>query len=62
MEKAIRIDPNFAKAHNSLGVILARMGKIDEGLSHLQKAVRLQPNYEEARKNLEIVQSIKTKH
>jgi len=54
------VDSNFAKAHNSLGVILAKSGRIDEGLSHLQEAVRLQPDYAEAKRNLEIVQGIKS--
>jgi Flp pilus assembly protein TadD len=48
----LKINPNFAKAHNSLAVALAQKGKTDEAISHLRKALQLQPDYEEAKRNL----------
>jgi Flp pilus assembly protein TadD len=51
-EKALKINPRFAKAHNSLAVVLAQKGRTDEAISHLRKALEIQPDYEEAKRNL----------
>ena len=43
------IDESAAKAHYSLGVLLASSGRPNEGLAHLTRAVEFQPSYVEAR-------------
>jgi Flp pilus assembly protein TadD len=43
IHNALELDPDFADAHNMLGIILARTGKVDEGIAHLQRAVALIP-------------------
>lgn len=42
-EMALEHDPNHAKAHNNLGVILWNEGKLDEALEHFQKAFSVLP-------------------
>jgi tetratricopeptide (TPR) repeat protein len=43
------IDESAAKAHYSLGVLLASLGRSNEALEHLTRAVDFQPSYVEAR-------------
>ena len=43
------IDESAAKAHYSLGVLLASSGRANEALEHLTSAVTYQPTYVEAR-------------
>lgn len=42
------IDETAAKAHYSLGVLMASSGRGDEAIAHLSAAVRFSPNYVEA--------------
>ena len=44
-------------AHNGLGVVLVRTGRVTEGVAHLKECVRLRPEYERGRANLEAVLS-----
>jgi tetratricopeptide (TPR) repeat protein len=50
--EAIRIRPDYAEAHNNLGLVLIQSGKDEEGIAALREAVRLAPAYAEARTNL----------
>jgi tetratricopeptide (TPR) repeat protein len=43
LEQALDGDPNFALAHNNLGVILGQTDRVDEAIHHLQEAIRLEP-------------------
>jgi tetratricopeptide (TPR) repeat protein len=43
------IDESAAKAHYSLGVLLASSGRSNEAMEHLTRAVNFQPSYVEAR-------------
>ena len=52
LQKAIKIDPRFAKAHNSLGVLLVRRGKWDEAMDQFQETLRIDPANKDAEKNL----------
>jgi len=45
-------DETAAKAHYSIGVLLASAGRGREAISHLQDAVKFNPNYLEARQGL----------
>ena len=49
---AIRIRPDYAEAHNNLGLVLIQSGNDEEGIAALREAVRLAPAYAEARTNL----------
>jgi tetratricopeptide (TPR) repeat protein len=44
--------PEFARAHNGLGLALYLLGKHDEALEHFQRALELDPEYNEVRNNI----------
>jgi lipoprotein NlpI len=52
---ALKIQPDHAQAHNNIGIILARAGKIDEAVVHFQKALQIDPKYTDARLNLQSI-------
>jgi tetratricopeptide (TPR) repeat protein len=51
-QKALEIDPEYAKAHYNLGNALFQKGRVDEAMEHYQKALKIQPQYAEAHNNL----------
>ena len=51
-QKALKIKPDYAEAHNNLGNALAGRGQVDEAIAHYQKALELKPDYAEAHNNL----------
>ncbi len=51
-ERALNINPDYAKVHNNLGVALFYEGFYDSAYHHLEQAVRLQKDYPEAINNL----------
>ena len=53
-EQALRIKPDYAEAHNNLGIALAQTGKIEEAIAHYEQALRIKPDYAEAHNNLGI--------
>jgi tetratricopeptide (TPR) repeat protein len=50
--EAIRIQPDYTKAHNNLGSVLVLQGKNKESIEHFREAVRIQPDYKLAQENL----------
>lgn len=50
--EALRLEPDYAKAHNNLGVTLIRLGDVAGALHHFAEAVRIDPNYGNARASL----------
>jgi protein O-mannosyl-transferase len=46
--EALRLSPNYAKAHFNLGLVLGRMGD-ERAISHLAEAVRIDPSQADAR-------------
>ena len=50
--KAIKIKPNFAKAHSNLGNILRDLGKLKEAEFSYRKAIELKPDFAKAHSNL----------
>jgi len=44
LEQCVRIDPDFALAHHSLGLSLVRQHRYDEALAQLRKAAQLDPD------------------
>jgi hypothetical protein len=51
---AIRLQPDHAWAHNSLGLALQDQGKVEEATAEFRAAIRLQPDYAAAHANLGI--------
>ena len=49
LEEALRLSPEFARAHFSLGVILASSGRYPSAIERFESAVKLEPDYLEAR-------------
>jgi len=47
--------PNFAVAHNNLGIALSAERKIEEAISHFNMAIKINPDFALAQKNLETV-------
>ena len=50
--EALRLDPNFGKAHNNLGNALVEQGRFAEAISHYSKALETKAYYPEAHNNL----------
>ncbi|MGI8500842.1 MAG: tetratricopeptide repeat protein, partial [Hassallia sp.] len=40
---ALHLDPNYANAHNNLGLALYNQGKLDDAIAELEIAVHLEP-------------------
>ena len=51
-KKALEIKPDYAEAHDNLGMALAGRGQVDEAIAHYQKALEIKPDYVEAHNNL----------
>ena len=51
-QNSLRIEPNQASVHSSLGVFFLEMGRVSESLTHLQKALEIEPNFADAHYNL----------
>ena len=51
-EEALRVSPDYAEAHYSLGLILEGSGRFEEALHRFSTAVRHAPSYVEARVRL----------
>ena len=46
------MDPRYALAHNDLGGILLRLGRMDEAMGHFQMAAEILPGFAEAHYNM----------
>jgi tetratricopeptide (TPR) repeat protein len=53
--RSIALAPNFAEAHNDLGVGLARQRRFAEAIGEYQRALALKSPYDEAENNLGVV-------
>ena len=51
-EQALRVQPDFAEAHNNLGVALWQAGRVQEAIKHFDQALRIKPDFAEAQSNL----------
>jgi tetratricopeptide (TPR) repeat protein len=52
---ALRVTKNNEVAHNSLGGVRFRQGRIEEAIAHFREAVRLSPGYATAHNNLGVL-------
>ena len=55
MRKSIDIRPDYAEAHNNLGIVLHKLGQLDEAADQIRKALALKPGHVKAHNNLGIV-------
>jgi Flp pilus assembly protein TadD len=53
-EQALRLDPEYAEAHNNLGTALMKQDRREEAIGHYEQALRLKPDYGVAHINLGI--------
>src|SRR5438552_961581 len=51
-QTALRLNPDYAEAHNAVGALLADQGKLAEASEHYQTALRLKPDHAEAHGNV----------
>jgi tetratricopeptide (TPR) repeat protein len=51
-QEALRIAPDYAKAHNNLGAALARMDRTSEAIDQYRQALRIYPSSADAHNNL----------
>ena len=57
-EKALERDPGYADAHNNLGVMFFRQGRMMSAEQHFETALRLQPDHTDAQGNLERLRAV----
>ncbi len=50
--KSSEFNPDYAEAHNNLGVLLKDLGRYDEAEKEYREAIRVDPDYAEAHNNL----------
>jgi tetratricopeptide (TPR) repeat protein len=50
--KALRLEPDYVKARNNLGVMLARSGRAEEAIAEYEAVIRRVPDHASARFNL----------
>ena len=48
LEQALRLDPNYAGAHNNRGHALRQLGRLEEAIASFDQALRLNPNDDNA--------------
>jgi tetratricopeptide (TPR) repeat protein len=51
-QQALRINPDYANAHESLGNALVQLGRLPEAIVQYQQALRINPDFAEAHCNL----------
>jgi Tfp pilus assembly protein PilF len=49
----VKLDPNYARAFNNLGIVLAYQGRFEEAIEQFSAALKINPAYKSARINLE---------
>ena len=54
-QQALRLEPNFAEAHNNLGAVLKERGNLEEAAASFRQALRLASDNAEAHNNLGVV-------
>lgn len=52
LEKAVEVSPDYASAHENLGIAYAIIGDFAQGIAHLSKAHELEPDNQQITQNL----------
>jgi len=55
LKKALTLKPDYAKAHNNLGITLKELGRLNEAEASYKKAITLKPDFAEAHNNLGVI-------
>ena len=50
--RAVDVNPNYAEAHNNMGIVHARQGNLAEALGHYRNAIGIRPDYADAYYNM----------
>jgi len=50
---AIKLNPDYAEAHNNLGIALFNAKMTEEAIDYFKEAIRIRPGFAAAQKNLE---------
>jgi type IV pilus assembly protein PilF len=50
--ESVKLNPEFAEAHNGLGLAHHLLGNHEKALAHFEKALELKPDYSEVRNNM----------
>jgi tetratricopeptide (TPR) repeat protein len=58
---AVRLKPDYARAHFNLGSALANMGRLDEAIREFSEVLRIDPSSRAARESLEYCQELQGK-
>ena len=56
-EKALAIQPGNPAIHRNLGILLSRLGRIEEAIPHLRRVLQLVPNEPSAREILQAIEA-----
>ena len=59
-DKAIEINPNYAKAYNNRGFAKADLQQYEEAIKDYDKAIEINPNYAKAYNNRSVAKQLKT--
>jgi tetratricopeptide (TPR) repeat protein len=51
-DRALILKPDYAEAHNNIGLLYGFKGQTDKTIEHIQKALALKPDYAEAHYNI----------
>jgi tetratricopeptide (TPR) repeat protein len=51
---AIKLNPNYTRAHYNLGYVLLQKGEMNEAVHHFRKTLKLRPDFVAARNHLEL--------
>ena len=58
--EALRLRPDYAEAHNTLGRVLAKKNRREEAEAHFTEALRIRPDFPDAVRNLKELRSTST--
>src|SRR5262245_59037161 len=57
-ERAVKLDPSYAAAHNNLGIAYEHEGELDKARAAYEKAMELEPNNTYIKQNYELFKEI----